>query len=59
MIADFVYGTKPDLRPLVDEASPPPAHLVPRPRQVIEMILPSVNGTCACKSNGSKGASSG
>jgi transposase len=43
MIARFVEATKPDLRPLADEATQLLADLVARRRQIIEMIVAERN----------------
>jgi transposase len=46
MIARFVEATKPDLRPLADEAAQLLADLVARRRQIIEMIVAERNREC-------------
>ena len=57
MIARFVEATRPDLRPLADEATQLLADLVARRRQIIEMIVAERNRERLSRSCGSARAS--
>ena len=57
MVARFVEATKPDVRPLADEATQLLGDLVARRRQIIEMIVAERNRERALRSSASKRAS--
>jgi transposase len=57
MIARFAHDTKPELRPLPDEATQLLADLVARRRQIIEMIVAEAIASAAPRSAASRRAS--